>query len=329
MISTRIVTRIEEVNSAWIFEYYLNLDAKLTGQEVKIKSIFNLKDTNPSMGIYINRKYGSYFFNDFSTGLSGTGSILVAKLFNISSGVAVGKIINDYNEFIYKNPGGYSTSQFKEIAKYSISDHTRRSWNTEDARYWMSYGIGSETLEKYNVCALANYSMTKEDNTFIVNAPYLYGYFRQDGTLYKIYQPKNKEKKFLKIRCYIQGTDQLTFQSKYLVVCSSLKDLMCIEEMNINLELVAPDSETTMIGPDIIESYKHKYQNICVLFDNDTAGLAGMAKYRDAYNMASVHLDLEKDVSDSVKKLGRDKVKEVLFPLLKETLNPKKECLEQ
>src|ERR1035438_10232338 len=114
-------------------------------QELKIKSVFNLKDTNPSMGIYINKKYGSYFFTDFSTGLSGTGSILVSKLFNISSGVAVGKIINDYNEFIYKNPGGYSTSLFKEQAKYSISDHTRRSWNTEDAKYWMSYGIGSNT----------------------------------------------------------------------------------------------------------------------------------------------------------------------------------------
>ena len=327
MISTKIVTRIEQVSSAWIFEYYCNLSEKLIGQGIVIKSIFNPKDSNPSMHINPNRKSNNYSFNDFSTGKSGYGAHMVAELFNISMTSAINKIVDEYNDFIYKNPGGYSIQEYKEQAKYKVDSFVKRSWNKLDEKYWMSFGIGSSTLEKFNVAPLESYIMTNGEVTFEVNQNYLYGYFRQSEELYKIYQPKNKEKKFLKIKSYIQGTDQLNLESKYLLIGSSLKDIMCLDEMNLPIEVVSPDSENTMIKEDIIQAYRHKYKNICVLLDNDQAGICAMERYREQYGISTILLDLEKDVSDSVKKLGRDKVKSVLYPLLKEVLTNK--SLEQ
>ena len=42
MISTKnLIARLEDVPKEWVFEFYLKLSEKLTGQSVKIKSILH------------------------------------------------------------------------------------------------------------------------------------------------------------------------------------------------------------------------------------------------------------------------------------------------
>ena len=82
------------------------------------------------------------------------------------------------------------------------------------------------------------------------NKPYCYGYFRKDGSLYKIYNPKDKRSKFIKVISYVQGHDQLLFKAKWLIILASLKDLMAFKKLKFpNIECVAPDSENTMLTP--------------------------------------------------------------------------------
>jgi len=201
-----------------------------------------------------------------------------------------------------------------------------RSWNTLDEKYWSGYKIGSKILEKYNVIPLKFFTMSKEDldgsiASFTFNNPYTYGYFRNDGSLYKIYTPKNAEKKFIKVENYIQGLEQLNYDCKYLMITSSLKDLMSFVKLSIgNIECIAPDSENTMITPAVLKDLKAKYTKIILLFDNDDPGINAAKKYKDLYDFNYVVLPLEKDLSDSVKIHGIDKVREVLFPLLKQAL---------
>ena len=55
MISTKgLISDIKDVPDEWIYEYYLNLKEKLTGQDIKMLSAFNSKDKVPSMFIYFN-----------------------------------------------------------------------------------------------------------------------------------------------------------------------------------------------------------------------------------------------------------------------------------
>jgi hypothetical protein len=151
---------------------------------------------------------------------------------------------------------------------------------------------------------------------------YMYGYFKLDGTLYKIYQPYVKEMKFLKINTYVQGTEQLTYQKKYLIIVSSLKDLMSLLTLGYNnIEAVAPDSENTMISPPIISSYKQKYVGIATLFDNDEPGLTATSKYLQTYGIPGVTLKLSKDLSDSIYDHGVPHVRQTLTPLLKQVLS--------
>jgi DNA primase len=96
---------------------------------------------------------------------------------------------------------------------------------------------------------------------------------------------------------------------------------MCLDGFGYNIEIIAPDSENTIIKPYIIENLKNKYDKIITLFDNDNAGNNAVTKYKDLYGINGTTLNLSKDVSDSVKEYGFDKVHKELKPLLKEAIN--------
>jgi hypothetical protein len=85
MISTKnLVSQLEDVPKEWVFEYYLNLTEKLTGQSVKIKSVFNSREKTASMYIYMDNN-NTYKYKDFSSGNGGDALNLVQTLFNFPS----------------------------------------------------------------------------------------------------------------------------------------------------------------------------------------------------------------------------------------------------
>jgi len=326
MISTKGLTSdLADIPREWVFEYYLKLTERLSGQSLKIKSVFNVKDKVPSMCIYIDSK-GNYKFKDFSSGYGGDRLNLVMYLYNLNSrGEASKKILDDYNVYISNNT--YVSIEYKPHSKYVVSDYEMRHWNTLDQTYWKTFKLSSSILEKHNVYPLSFYTMIKEDDEgnlldlINIKGNFIYGYFREDGTLYKIYTPKNKDNKFIKVRDYIQGSDQLEFKSKYLIITSSLKDLMCFKRLGISgIETIAPDSENSVIPENFMRPLLDKYQKIIVLFDNDEPGLRSAEKYNKKYGFNYINLDMSKDLSDSVKDYGIEAVRNKLFPLLKQAL---------
>lgn len=327
MIKTKsLITGITDVPYEWVFEYYLKLNEKLNGQDLKIKSVFSNNEKTPSFCVYFSKTNSKYQFKDFSSGFQGDAINLVLLMYNLPNrGQTAYKIIEDYNQFILNNKEDYSLREFKVYQKYKVSEFVIRPWTNLDAKFWTKFHINSKILEKYNVSALSSYLMRKEVDgeikELLIKSDNIYGYFRSDGTLYKIYQPLVKDNKFIKISEYIQGTDQLTYQAKLLVICSSLKDTMAFIKLGYdNVEAVAPDSENTLIPLHIMSAYSLKYKNICTLFDNDVAGIKAMENYKVKYNIPSVLLPLSKDLSDSMRDFGIMKVKEALTPLLKEVL---------
>jgi len=324
MIRTKkLIASINDVPPTWAFEYYLKLPQKLCGQEVCIRSIFNIKDKTPSFTLYWHKKLGRYQFKDFSSGYGGSQTDLISLMFNIKPSAAMYKIIEDYNEFILNNGDCYEIAEFKEHSKYKVTEFTKRQWNILDREYWMQYSIGSKILEYYNVFPLEKYKLTKEDQELVITGYNIYGFFRKDGSLYKIYQPHVRDKKFIKIKDYIQGTDQLKYEAPILVICSSMKDLMCLINYKWNMEAVAPHSENTLIPEHIIEAYKHKYKLIVTLLDNDEAGIKAMKKYQEKYDIPYAHLEGEKDLSDNIAKYRKEAIKGNTYDLIYNALNTK------
>ena len=321
-----LVYDLSDVPKPWAFEYYLKLKEKLRGQRVMVTSPFNVNDYIPSFSVLPAGSHGFYVFKDFSTGASGDSLDFVKQLFNLDSRAAAAtKVIEDYREWSKNNK--YEHVEFKQHEPFKVTEFTKRGWNTNDQRFWTDFNINSALLERYNVSPLESYVMSKQEDDQIrtiniMDRGYMYGYFKLDGTLYKIYQPYVKDMKFLKVTTYVQGTEQLTYQKKYLIIVSSLKDLMSLMTLGYNnIEAVAPDSENTMINPQIISSYKQKYKGICTLFDNDEPGMVATAKYHSNYEIPGVTLKLSKDLSDSIYDHGVPYTRQTLTPLLKQVLS--------
>lgn len=319
-----LIHNIKDVPATWIFEHFCKLKHKLTGEDVKIKSMFNPNERTPSMCIYVS-KDGTYKFKDFSTGKGGDGVTLIKELMSLPFNKACEIVIETYNDFVLHNNGGQDIQKFQRASKYKVTSTTPRSWTTQDQYYWTQFNIGSKLLNAHHVKPLESYCMTKDEDELCIKGLYLYGYFKEDGTLYKIYQPKTLDKKFIKVSDYIQGYEQM-HQNTNLLITSSLKDVMSIKSLKLDIDVIAPDSENTMLKPDVMEQLHERYKNIVVMFDNDDAGVAAMKKYKETYPYVEVAvLPMSKDVSDSIKDFGAKEVRNRLVPILDRKLKYGKE----
>ena len=118
MITTNKLITVDDIPSYWVFETYCNLSEKLTGQNIKIKSVFNPSERTPSFALFV--KDNQYRFNDFSSGKYGSKINFIMYLYNMSFPQAVNKLISDYTNYLYHNSLDDIRS-FKKQAKYKIS----------------------------------------------------------------------------------------------------------------------------------------------------------------------------------------------------------------
>jgi hypothetical protein len=316
-----LVHNVKDVPATWVFEFFGGIPEKLTGQDVKIKSFFTNEKT-PSLCIYVDSKTQTYKFKDFSSGKGGTHIDFIKELRGCDFHKACLIIVETYNDYVLHNNGGYDVQEFKQNSKYKVSSYSKRIWTTQDQYYWTQFNIGSRLLEEHNVFPLSYYTLRKdEDKVLTISGLYIYGFFKKDGTLYKIYQPKTQDKKFIKIHNYIQGSEQ-TKHNRFLVITSSLKDIMSLKSLKIKVDIVAPDSENTLIPDDVMQNYLDKYEKIVMLFDNDEPGVKAMKKYKEMYpTIECTILPMSKDPSDSIKDFGAREVCLKLVPLLDKKIN--------
>lgn len=318
-----LVHDVKDVPVSWIFEHFCKLKEKLNGHDVKIKSMFNPKERTPSMCIYLdNNKV--YKYKDFSSGKGGSAIDLVKEITQSSYYKAASLVVEKYNDYVLHNNGGYDVQEFKHASKYKVSRYTFRSWNTSDQYFWTQFNIGSRLLEEYHVRPLEYYVLVRdvEDKQIelVIRGNYLYGYFKKDGTLYKIYQPKTLDKKFIKVNDYIQGSEQIK-KEKHLVITSSLKDIMALKSLKIPIDIIAPDSENSIIRRETMQQYIKDYKKVIILFDYDEAGIKAMDKYKELYpEVATCVLPMSKDPADSIKDYGAKEVFRRLVPILNKKL---------
>jgi 5S rRNA maturation endonuclease (ribonuclease M5) len=319
-----LISDYKEVDPRWIFQYYLKLTEPLEGQDVKIKSVFNEKDKVPSMCLFVPKDTEEYKFRDFSTGVGGDAVELVKRLFKIDFIPATRKIVEDYNAHVLKYGCDLGIGEFKKYSRYQVTSFEKRQWTTRDQYFWTQYNIGTRILNEYNVQPLESYTMHKETDDLSIQGLYIYGYFKKDGTLYKIYQPKVTDKKFIKVRNYIQGSEQLKGHD-CLIIMSGLKDIMSLASLKVKIDLCAADSETSMIPVDMITQYQKRYKRIITLMDFDDAGIKASEKYREQYGFESVYLNgtnlIKPDMADIVRELKPKRALEYLIPKIQYAIN--------
>jgi hypothetical protein len=308
-----------------VFEKLLNLPEKLEGQSVKIKSIFNPNDEDPSMVIFLDDN-NMYRFKDFSTGLYGDYVDVAEHLFGLTRQDAFYKILE-----IFENDTDISSITSNTPLSRTIKEvtaHTVRKWIKADELYWKEFHIGGKFLKEYNIKPLSDYTLTmtrdgqSQDMSFPTGLSY--GYFNKEGVLCKIYNPKNKKAKFIKVNEFIQGEDQLTYNAKCLIIAASMKDIGAFKSMKLkDFELIAPDSENVKLSVEKLNYYKSKYPYVFTMFDNDVAGMKSMKEYEEEFDIPYIYFNIENDMADCIKEHGPENTRMFFKKAFKDALQRK------
>lgn len=248
-----------------------------------------------------------YMFKCFSTGQGGSAIKMMMALWDLSFNMTAEIIRNDYRIFLNSNKRPEAI-QIDAPQNWFVSSEETRSWTKNDADLWLPFNIGSSMLTRYNVKPLSYYYMRRDQSdmrsqAFRVSGSNLYGYYTKEGLLYKVYQP-GRTPKALKVRNYIQGSDQVEGH-KTMILTSSLKDIMAVKSWPlVKADVIANDSESVYFTREQLQVLYQKYDCIIVYMNSDEAGIKSMKYYEETYGLPFIFMPLAKDPSDINKFFG-------------------------
>jgi len=316
---------LEKVSDVDIYRHYID-------QELDFKS--NIlsplrREKEPSFGFFIGQS-GEICFKDFRIG-SGDCINLVERMYNLSFYDAMSKIVIDFgltNDFYYKNIDETINKAvihddrknvIKTLKKNKNIAISRRKPQMHDVIFWEQFGITKTILNKYRVEPIRFFFI---NDSCIKADKYAYAFIehKDNKETYKIYQPFNKEFKWLNNHdnSVWQGWEQLPEKADTLIITKSLKDVMSINSV-LNLPSTALQSEKIIPKDNIIKELKERFEFIHVLYDNDydkdvNWGEEYSKKLTKKYNLLFSQIPTRyesKDFSDLVKNHGIETAKKL------------------
>ena len=300
---------LAKVSSYDIFDYYLKPYHNF-GNLLAAKNISNPfqadKQETPSFNIFPTMGTGEWRYKDFATGDDGSCFDLVMKLFNLSFVEVLAKINSDFtlmldNDFKHVR----SNRQLAQVTpQFEIK---KKAFSIEEKAFWAQFGIDEQTLKKYNVSSLNEYSTTsKVGNPYTTKSSqekFIFAYENEDWI--KLYKPLDEKKyKFqylgTKEQGYIFGWKQLPDKGELLIITGGEKDVMTLSA--VGFYAITLNSETATLPKTIVDELKLRFNHILVLYDNDATGLKQSNILAVAHGLHRLVLpDLQKndkDISD-------------------------------
>lgn len=287
------------------------------------------EEDTPSFGLFMGEN-SEVLFNDF---LLGGGDCLrfVQIMFGDTFFEAMSRVVIDFDlidKYYYKDIDTKHTPKSHNIdresllkkANSSLIRKRRRSWQRQDAEFWLQYGINRKTLEKYRVEPISHVFINKK----IVpcdNNSYAFTETKDGVETYKIYQPYNKKFKWLNNHdeSVWQGWEQLPEKGDILIITKSLKDVMTIDALT-GIPAISLQAESVKPKPHIIEELKERFPIIFLWYDNDfdketNWGQKFGKKLSEEFDLVNICIDDEykiKDPSDFNKLQGKERTKQLI-----------------
>jgi len=311
-----------------ILSYYLG-ETPLLG--VSICSPLR-QDNVPSFAFF--KHYNNFiYWKDHSTGEYGDCFYFIQKMFNLSFRQSLIKIVNDFQlPLFYKKEEEKgitilrrSIPKHKDIVmpkRYEIGVKIQK-FTITDKEYWSQYNISSADLNYYNVYSVSHiFSGDRVIGVYNKKNPiYAYLFYKDGKYAWKIYKPKELDKRFKWMsntnKSILQGWDQMPQSAETLLINKALKDVMVANKLGY--AGVAMQSESQMIKPIVMDELKRRFKKIYILQDFDLAGVKNANQHYKKYGIKPIFLQSFKtrsqpikDISDAVKYLGKEKAQKLL-----------------
>lgn len=304
-----------------IFSKYSELDV--------LTSYFNIKempclinsplrtDKNPSFSLYLDKNQRVKYI-DFATNEHGGLMDLLGQYWHCSFPQVVAKVYSDVigSSAIKVTPRKVRTFSRQERDRLNKIEVKVRGWENYDYEYWRSYGIEPKWLQYAEVYPISHKIVTKKNpdtnttNRMVFKADkyaYVFVEHKERHTQLKIYQPYNTNG--FKWCSKMDGSvislwTKIPERGDRVVICSSLKDALCIT-CQLGIPALALQGEGYSMSNTAINELKQRFTKVFISFDMDKAGIVDSQKLAKETGFISIMPDLgkEKDFSDYYKSL--------------------------
>lgn len=277
-------------------------------------------DHKPTCSVYRN-KGGSLIFHDFGTGAHFNFIEIVMERYKCSYHEALKIIAQDFGliERTTERPAPkiIEATEVIEEKKETILQIQEKPFSENELKWWKTFGISKETLKKFHVHSCDSIFINGQYAGSSSTKSFMFGYYggRRNGQeLWRIYMPQKKTFRFLSNwdKEIIQGSKIIPTTGDLLIITKSLKDCMALYELGFNA--IAPNSEAILLHKSQMAKLHQRFKTIVALGDNDRPGIAYLNKLHKKFpEVKCLFIPRSygaKDVSDLIKKIGIDKVKE-------------------
>ena len=280
------------------------------------------EDRHPSFSLYLSNSNHVYF-KDHATKERGGLLDLLCLYWHCTFTQALDKICELP---MLKNNVTIKPKQVKMLTRKEYDALTKiqvtvRPWRDYDYEYWESYGVTRQWLRYAEVWPISHKIVTKKDDLRGKSRKYIfpadkYAYCfveRKEGNLsLKIYQPFNKKgyKWCSKMDGSVIGLwTKIPEYGERVVICSSLKDALCIS-CQLKIPAICLQGEGYSMSETAISELKRRYKKVFISFDTDVPGQNDSKALAELTGFINIIPDLgkEKDYSDYYKSL-KDKTK--------------------
>ena len=309
---------LKRVSEADILFHYFNI--------TEIPCVINSplrEDKTPSFGFYTSNGKKIHWV-DYATNDRGGTFDLLMKVWNCTY---LECLVRIYNELIKQSTVSIKTTFYNihTTHKYNTSVQLQckvREWKDYDIAYWKSYGISLLWLKWAEVYPISHKIVIKNGVKHLFGAAkYAYAFVehKENNTTIKIYQPFMKQYKWSNGHngSVISLWSKIPKTGDRVIICSSLKDALCIS-CQLYIPTLAVHGEGYDMSASAIENLKSRYKRIYVSFDTDKPGILNTKRLAERTGFIPIIPDLGnyKDFSDYYKSL-QDKQEfkklEVLF----------------
>ena len=191
-----------------------------------------------------------------------------------------------------------------------------KEFSKKELEYWNQYGIGLDTLKRFNIHSCTHLYTKNKDEDFenrMRDSEMCFAYIFADNSV-KAYFPERDSYRFISNSRWIQGIEYID-NPELLVITKSYKDVVCLSLFNI--QAVAMQGESVLPPAWLVNKY-----NCVYLADNDAPGKRAAVLMRQKYNIPIALFPTEyremgiKDFSDAYQILGHEFLKDLLTTIL-------------
>ncbi len=277
-------------------------------------------DKKASCNIYFDKNSRQYKIKDFGD-MQYTGDCfsLVALLKDLDVRTEFGEVLRiiEQEMALHNQRGAVTPLKPKTIPILTMPEEINsaefevivKPFSEFELRFWKQYSIGIDTLKKYHVASVSQFSATnKQGKNYCIMATDkepIFGYVHKHFT--KLYRPQSEQRfQFLgqKPDTYIFGLDHLLPRGDVLFMTGGEKDVLSLSAQGFSA--ICFNSESAIIPPEVIKKLSYRFRHLVLLYDVDKAGIDAVIHHQKSLkdlDVKTLVLPLtgtkqEKDVSD-------------------------------